>query len=99
MTSTQRQAAPVWAYVYQIVPPQSLSRLHTIRTLLYEEHSAAQREARTWASRLVTEGQTTRILIVSDTPGLDRPVDRRLVAELHRLAAEFTISEPVALTD
>jgi len=87
----------MWAYVYQIVPPQSLSRLQTIRTLLYEEHSAAQREARTWASRLVTEGQATRILIVSDSPGLDRAVDRRLAIELHRLAAEFTISEPLAL--
>lgn len=87
----------MWAYVYQIVPPQSLSRLHTIRTLLYEEHSAAQREARTWASRLVTEAQATRILIVSDSPALDRAVDRRLAAELQRLAAEFTISEPLPL--
>ena len=89
----------MWAYIYQIVPPQSLSRLHTIRTLLYEEHSAALREARTWASRLVTAADSTRILIVSDTPALDRLIDRRLAIELHRLAAQFTVSEPLALAD
>ena len=89
--------ASLWAYAYQIVPPQPTRRLDTIRALLGHEHAAAQQEARTWASRLVLERHATRILIVSDRPDKERGVDRTLAVELQRLQATFTRTESMAI--
>jgi len=87
----------LWAYAYRVVPPQSSQRLGTIRTLLKEETGAAQGSARTWSGRLVLEPDATHILIVSDDiRGRDHPINRRLEAELHRLDAAYTVSEPLA---
>lgn len=85
-----RSPRNLWAYSYQIVPPQQNRRLNTIRQLLDQENSTAQREARTWAGRLVLERASTRILIVSDGPEQNRGIDRRLEAELNRLKVEFS---------
>jgi len=87
-----------WAYAYQMVPPQPSSRLGTIRTLLQDETAVAHSGARTWAGRLVLGRHTTHILIVSDAPGRSGPINRRLEAELERLEAEFSVTEPLALT-
>ena len=87
-----------WAYAYQMVPPQPSSRLGTIRTLLQDETAVAHSGARTWAGRLVLGRHTTHILIVSDAPGRSGPINRRLEAELERLDAEFSVTEPLALT-
>ena len=50
MPDTKRTptAKTVWAYAYQIVPPQPAARLHSIKTLLDHAHTEAQRDARTW---------------------------------------------------
>jgi hypothetical protein len=87
----------LWAYAYQIVPPQPPSRLGTIRTLLTNETAAARGNARTWAARLVLERSATHILIVSDAPGRDQAINRRLEAELGRLDAPFSVTEPLAV--
>jgi hypothetical protein len=101
MTNTKRTATPktVWAYAYQIVPPQPAGRLHSIRTLLDHAHTEAQRGERTWTGRVVVEDQITHILIVSDSPEQDHEANRRLEAKLQELNAGFSITVPIAVVD
>lgn len=87
----------LWAYAYQIVPPQPSSRLGTIRALLNDETTTARGSERTWAGRLVLERRATHILIVSDTPGRDQSINLQLEAELERLNAPFSVTEPLAV--
>jgi len=88
----------LWAYAYKIVPPQASPRLGPIRTLLKDEASAAQGSARTWSGRLVLEPDATHILIVSDdVRGRDHPINRQLEAELDRLEAAYSVTEPLAV--
>lgn len=87
----------MWVHSYRIVPPQPTRRLDAIRALLTHEHTAAQKDARTWASRLVLERRATRILIVSDSAD-QRAVDHRLADEVRRLQATFTLTVPVEIS-
>jgi PleD family two-component response regulator len=87
----------VWAYAYQIVPPQSKRRLEAIRDLLDHEHAAARTAGRTWASRVVLERRATRILIVSDSPDQERAVDEAMAAELERQRMVFTRTPPMEI--
>jgi hypothetical protein len=87
----------LWAYAYQIVPPQPARRLGPIRTLLKNETEAARGGARTWSGRLVLERHATHILIVSDARARNHPINRRLEAELERLDAAFSVTEPLAV--
>ena len=89
----------IWAYAYQIVPPQPDRRLRAIEAILEQEHRDARGEARTWAGRIVPEQQVTHILVVSDNPEQDRDVNRRLENELKGLNAEFSITVPMAVED
>jgi hypothetical protein len=93
----ERAVRNLWAYAYQIVPPQPSRRLGAIRTLLKEETAAARDGARTWSGRLVLEPRATHILIVSDAPGR-YSIDRCLEAEIARLGATCSVSEPLAVT-
>lgn len=88
----------LWAYAYRIVPPQPSSGLGGIRTLLKDEAAAARGDARTWSGRLVLARGATHILIVSDAPGRNHSINRWLEAELDRLDAVFSVSEPLAVT-
>src|SRR4029077_21052645 len=101
MSDTKRTPTPktVWAYAYQILPPQPAARLHSIKSLLDHAHADAQRVARTWTGRVVVEEQVTHILIVSDSPEQDHDVNRRLEAKLQELNAGFSITVPVAVVD
>ena len=89
----------IWAYAYQILPPQGAKRLHGIKTLLDQAHTEAQGGARKWTGRLVVEEQITHILIVSDSPEQNHEVNRRLEAKLQELNAGFSITVPVAVVD
>ena len=89
----------VWAYAYQILPPQPAARLHAIKTLLEHAHVEAQRDARTWTGRVVVEDQVTHILIVSDSPEQNRAVNLRLEAQLQELHAGFLLTVPIAVAD
>jgi len=89
----------IWAYAYQIVPPQPEHRLHALKTLLEHEHTDAQLGARTWEGRFVLEQQVTHILVVSDSPELDVEANSRLETELRRLKAGFTMTAPLAVSD
>lgn len=101
MTSKQRRRSDktVWAYAYQILPPQSADRLRAIKILLDREHVDAQREARTWAGRIVLEDKVTLILIVSDSPEQNREINEALAAEVQRLQAALLITTPLAVAD
>ncbi len=87
----------LWAYAYEIVPPQPLRRLGAIRTLLKDATAAARGGAHTWSGRLVQERRATHILIVSDVRGRNRLINRRLEAELERLDAPFSVTLPLAV--
>jgi len=88
----------IWAYAYQIVPPQPSRRLASIRALLKEENASARGDARAWSGRLVLERRATHILIVSDDArGRNHPINHRLEAELKRLNATFSVTEPLAV--
>jgi len=87
----------LWAYAYLIVPPQASRRLSTIRTLLKDETATARGSARTWSGRLVLGRRVTHILIVSGARGRNYSINRRLEAELERLDAAFSVTEPLAV--
>lgn len=89
----------MWAYAYEIVPPQPEERLRAIKTLLDQEHSDARRGARAWAGRLVLEPLVTHILVVTDSPEPNREVNRKLEAELLQLQAGFSVTTPLAVED
>jgi hypothetical protein len=91
-------AKPIWAYAYQIDPPQPEDRLRGIEALLEQEHSEAELRAETWRGRFVQEQQITHILVVSDNPDQTRAVNRKLEAELKELNARFSITVPMAIT-
>lgn len=93
------QAKTIWAYAYQIQPPQPAARLHSIKALLDHTHTEAQRDARTWTGRVVVEDQITHILIVSDSPEQNHVANRRLEAKLQELNAGFSITVPIAVVD
>ena len=101
MSNMKRTANPktVWAYAYQILPPQPAARLHSIKSLLDHAHTEAQRDARTWTGRVVVEDQVTHILIVSDSAEQNHDVDRRLQAKLQELNAGFSMTVPIAVVD
>jgi hypothetical protein len=92
-------AKTIWAYAYQIDPPQPEDRLRAIKALLEHEHSDAKLRAETWRGRFVQERQITHILVVSDTPDQSREVNRKLEAALKELKAGFSITAPMAVTD
>lgn len=101
MSRKKRTESPktIWAYAYQILPPQAADSLGAIQTLLDHEHADAQRGARTWGGRVVLEPQVTLILVVSDSPEQNREVNRKLQAELQALPARFSITTPMAVED
>lgn len=99
-----RQPAPkakkaIWAYAYQIVPPQGEDRLAALKFILDHQQAEARSRARTWESRLVTEEQVTHILVVSDSPEQNLESNRCLEAELRSLKLKFSVTAAMAVTD
>ena len=102
MTDTPSTSGPkkdLWAYAYELVPPQPQDRLRAINALLDQERAAARTRARTWEGRVVVEEHVTHILIVSDSPEQDREVNRRVEAGLRNLSAGFSLTVPIAVAD
>jgi len=87
----------VWAYAYEMVPPQPHDRLLAIKALLDLTHREAKLEARAWKGRLVVEEQITHILVVSDNPAQDTDLNRRLEADLRDLEVGFSITAAMAV--
>lgn len=94
-----KERKPVWAYVYQIHPPQPESALASVRMLLDREHAVSTDGAGSWEGRLVVEELVTHILVVSDNPDQTRETNRELEAELAKLTAAFKITAPLAIAE
>jgi len=88
----------VWAYAYEMDPPQPADRLGAVRTLLDRAHADARQGTRSWEGRFVVEPQITHILIVSDDPEQDTEVNRRLEEHLRDIQAGFSRTAPLAVT-
>lgn len=101
MDHTTRSPPPkdIWAYAYQITPPQSAGRLVSIRTVLDQEHAKASRAERIWAAHIVLEPDSTHILVVSDSPEQSGVINRKLEAELHGLEAVFSLTATLRVVD
>lgn len=89
----------VWAYAYEIVPPQPEERLRRVLALLDREQAHARLGDRIWEGRFVLGQQVTHILVVSDNPQQDLEANHRLEVELRDLAAGFSITAPMAVAD
>lgn len=89
----------LWAYAYEIVPPQSESRLGRIQTLIDGEQSDARQGTGTWEGRFVLDQEITHILVVSDSPDQHREVNRQLEAELTALHVPFSLTASMAVAD
>ena len=87
----------LWAYTYRVVPPPAIAGLTDLRRLLDNENAIAFQQARAWAAQLILEQRSTQILVVSDSPGQNRAVNRRLESELQRLHADYRLTDPVAI--
>jgi hypothetical protein len=90
---------PLWAYAYQLLPPRATDGMSGILELVHQENADALRNARTWTARLVAERQVTHVLVLSDTPDLDRDMNRRLEARLRELDVRFTVTLPMRVDD
>ncbi|MEX0692415.1 MAG: hypothetical protein WD043_11290 [Gemmatimonadales bacterium] len=87
----------MWAYAYEIVPPQDKDRLHVIHTILDQECVESRRRTRTWTGRLVVEELVTHILVVSDRPDQTEEINRRIEAALRALQAGFSVTAPMTV--
>jgi hypothetical protein len=102
---TRRPIAPptqgdiLWAYVYQMLPPRTARGTEGIRALVNEENRDAQRSDRNWTARLVVEQQVTHVLILTDTPELDREFNLRLEAKLKEMEVPFAITVPLPVIE
>lgn len=90
---------PLWAYAYQLLPSATTDLVSTIVELVNEENAGALRSAHKWTARLVTEPQVIHVLVLSDTPELDREMNRRLEARLRELEVRFTVSLPMRIDE
>src|SRR5881628_3244280 len=92
------RASDLWAYSYQLDPPQPEPRLAKVKTLLRRARLAAQRDGRLWTGQIVVEAHITHILIVTDAPDEVRAVDRAIDAELKRLKMGFAVTGPARVS-
>ena len=97
--SGERSPRTLWAYAYEVMPPQGDDEMKGIGTLLSEEHANAQRSARRWVGRMVREPRVTHIMVVSDSPDQTLEVNRRLESRLEGLEARYSLSLPMAVED
>jgi hypothetical protein len=94
-----KPAKAIWAYAYEIVPPQSEERLHEIRTLIDAEHTVAKQRARTWRGKVVLKEEVTHILVVSDSEQQNEDINHRLEAVFKQLNVGYSLTAPMSVAD
>ena len=87
----------LWAYAYRVVPPPPADGLGRLRRVLDSENASAFEHAQAWAAQLILEQRSTQILVVSDSPEQNRAANQRLETELHRLDAQYRVTDPIAI--
>jgi hypothetical protein len=85
----------LWAYGYELAPPVARDRMGGIQTVLDEGHLEARLSLHTWEGRFINGDDITHILVVCDSPHQGLTVNRKLEAELVRLEAGFSVTEPL----
>lgn len=88
---------PLWAYAYEVLPPQPAPEWGALRALLDEEHATAAREGRRWTGKLVYKQLVTHLLVVSDHPDQDRDINRRVEKCLKAISPGFAVTAPKVL--
>jgi len=88
----------LWAYSYRLTRPQTRGRLREIRALIEKVRADAPLQEGAWEGRLVVDTSTAQILILSDSPDVDRALNRRIEAELRALDAGFAVSVPMLVS-
>jgi hypothetical protein len=86
---------PLWAYGYALAPPVARDRLAVMQTILDAGRAEARTRSEVWEGRFINGDYITHILVVSGSPDQKREINRRLEAELNRLAAVFSVSRSV----
>ena len=94
-TPRTRASAALWAYAYQMEPPQTEAGMELVRALLDQENGEARHGAPRWNARLVVERRVTHVLIVSDSPELSHEGNRKLEAELKAAGVDFSVTVPM----
>jgi hypothetical protein len=89
----------IWAYSYRLLPPLAPSKLRELKALLAREHAASREGEGRWEARFVTDDRVAHILVLSDSPDLDRAANKRIEAALQRIRAGFTMTVPLAVDD
>lgn len=98
MGEVPRNVPPtLWAYAYEVLPPQPSAEWAELRALLDEEHAAAEREGRRWTGKLVYKQLVTHLLVVSDHPDQDRDINRRVEEWLKVVSPAYSMTVPKAL--
>jgi hypothetical protein len=87
----------LWAYAYEVLPPQPSSEWSALRALLDEEHETAAREGRRWTGKLVYKQLVTHLLVVSDHLDQDHDINRRVEECLKTICPGFVLTVPKAL--
>lgn len=96
---TTPNSPTIWAYAYRLSPPLDPTKLRQLKELLAREHSAAQQEQGKWEARFVTDERVAHILVLTDSPDLDRAANKRIEGELKRLQAGYSLTVPLAVED
>ena len=89
----------LWAYAYRLVPPQSAAALNRLKSLLEAEQKAVKDASGKFEARFVVDERVAHILVISDSPDLDRDVNRQIEEELTRLNARYSLTVPLAVLD
>lgn len=97
--SGPHDAQAIWAYSYEIDPPQPEDKLRRVRAILDKEHLHATEGARMWEGRFVRENRVTHILVVTDSPDQTRDINLRIERQLKAIDAGFAITVPIAIDD
>jgi hypothetical protein len=87
----------LWAYGYEVVAPHPAGRMVEILGLLERQNAQAARDGRTWTARLVTT-RLVHVLIVSESPELDLPMNRTLEGELAQLGVQYLVTAPMRVS-
>ena len=93
------ERATIWAYAYRLSPPLPPAKLRQLKELLEREHAAARERDGTWEARFVTDERVEHILVLTDSPDLDRDANKHIEEALQELDAGYSLTVPLAVDD
>ena len=91
------ERATIWAYAYRLSPPLPPSKLRHLNEVLERERTAARERNGKWEARFVTDERVAHILVLTDSPDLNRDANKRIEAALHVIDARYSLTVPLAV--